>query len=271
MLDIHSYSELILHPWGDDHNQTTDPNMNFRNPIYNGLRGTAGAGSYREFMPATDLDRFVLLGNNMRDKIDDERGRVYSVQQGMDLYPTTGTSEDYAYGRHFVDPSKRRITAFVLETGSEFQPTFTEGIRIIKEVSTGLINFCTNCLCVSEAAALMEHRFIEGEAGRRYADLFERHIGELIELTVADDKLLRDALATLQRVNTFIAADELGRNEPVSAKLVKSIDKLLGKYERKAGDPLKKALGRMRSDVKQFGGKTIDEGMMQLESTKEPA
>src|SRR5574340_1169753 len=34
MLDVHSYSELVLYPWGDDNNQSVDPNMNFKNPAY---------------------------------------------------------------------------------------------------------------------------------------------------------------------------------------------------------------------------------------------
>ena len=29
--DVHSYSPLILYPWGDDDNQTTNPSMNFQN------------------------------------------------------------------------------------------------------------------------------------------------------------------------------------------------------------------------------------------------
>ena len=36
VFDVHSYSELILYPWGDDESQTEDPDMNFRNPEYDG-------------------------------------------------------------------------------------------------------------------------------------------------------------------------------------------------------------------------------------------
>lgn len=59
----------------------------------------------------------------------------------MDLYPTTGTTEDYACSRHFADPSRRWIMAYVLETGTEFQPRFAEGYTIIQGVATGLVNF----------------------------------------------------------------------------------------------------------------------------------
>jgi carboxypeptidase T len=48
MIDVHSFRELVLYPWGDDDNQSTDPTMNFRNPAHDGMRGTAGDSIYRE-------------------------------------------------------------------------------------------------------------------------------------------------------------------------------------------------------------------------------
>ena len=50
-LSYHSYSELVLYPWGDDQNQTTDPNQNFQNPAFDGQRGTPG-NNYKEYIPA---------------------------------------------------------------------------------------------------------------------------------------------------------------------------------------------------------------------------
>ncbi len=99
--DVHSYSELLLYPWGDDDNQTIDPTMNFQNPAYDGQRGTPGDSLYREYIPQSDLDWYVSTGNRVRDAIAAVRGRTYTVQQGVGLYPTTGTSEDYVYTRHW--------------------------------------------------------------------------------------------------------------------------------------------------------------------------
>jgi len=146
LVDIHSYSELILHPWGDDNNQSTNPNMHFRDPVYDGLRGTVGDSTYREFIPEDDLERFAKIGRGVRDAIVKERGRAYTVEQGIDLYPTTGTSNDYAYSRHFVDGSQSKITAYVVETGQEFQPPFNEAFQIITEVCAGLVDFIRNSL-----------------------------------------------------------------------------------------------------------------------------
>ena len=41
-IDIHSFSQLILYCWGDDQNQTVDPEMNLANPIYDKKRGLGG-------------------------------------------------------------------------------------------------------------------------------------------------------------------------------------------------------------------------------------
>jgi murein tripeptide amidase MpaA len=39
MIDVHSYHQDILYPWGDDNDQTSKPFMNFSNPKYDGVRG----------------------------------------------------------------------------------------------------------------------------------------------------------------------------------------------------------------------------------------
>lgn len=111
MIDIHSYSELVLYPWGDDDNQTTDPNQNFLNPAFDGQRGVTGSG-YGEYIPEADLDDFIRMGGRIRDGIATVRGRTYLVQQSMSLYPTTGTIHDYAYSRHYLDTGRRRVLAF---------------------------------------------------------------------------------------------------------------------------------------------------------------
>ncbi|MDQ3973692.1 MAG: carboxypeptidase [Actinomycetota bacterium] len=137
MVDVHSYSELILYPWGDDDNQTTDPAQNFANPAFDGQRGVVGSG-YREYIPQPDLDWHLDTGIKVRDAIAAVRGRVYTLQQGVGLYPTSGTSNDYAYARHFVDAG-RRVYAYVFETAREFQPPRPEGAQVIEEGSAGLM------------------------------------------------------------------------------------------------------------------------------------
>lgn len=152
MLDIHSYSGLIMYPWGDDDEQTTNPAMNFYNPAYNGLRGKVGDTTYKEYIPKADLNWFVQTCNRMRDGIKAVRGIAYMVQPSVGLYPTTGTSDDYAYSRHFVDTGKHKVLAGVIETGREFQPPYAEALNIMTEISAGLIEFCLSAVAVTEAA-----------------------------------------------------------------------------------------------------------------------
>ncbi len=139
-VDIHSFSELILYPWGDDGNQSVDPNQNFRNPAFDGLRGTPGG--YREFMPAADQHRLVDLANRMEAALAAVRGTHYTVQQAVGLYPTSATSDDYIFSRHLVNPSKRKVYPFTIEFGSEFIPPFAEMQHIIRELGAAMTELC---------------------------------------------------------------------------------------------------------------------------------
>jgi hypothetical protein len=155
LIDVHSFGEDILYNWGDDDDQTTDPNMNFRNPAFDGKRGvpdsTAGGDreGYREYLPKADLDELVQLGTVMRDAIKAAHGRQYSVKGAVGLYPTSGTSDDYAYSRGFVDPRKGKVRGYTIEWGPQrgsipksFHPDYPDMVPIIEEVTAALLAFC---------------------------------------------------------------------------------------------------------------------------------
>ena len=78
------------------------------------------SAGYREYIPAFDLDWYLITGARIRDAIAAARGRTYILQQSIGLYPTSGTSDDYAYSRTFVDSQKRKVRGFTLETGQSF-------------------------------------------------------------------------------------------------------------------------------------------------------
>jgi hypothetical protein len=67
-IDWHSYSELILRPYGDTKNDS----------------------------PHEALHK--QLGDGIRDKIKQNRGKVYTSQKSIDLYATSGTANDWFYG-----------------------------------------------------------------------------------------------------------------------------------------------------------------------------
>jgi carboxypeptidase T len=146
-IDVHSYSEAILYNWGDDTDQTTNPAMNFQNPAFDGKRGLANDTAYKEYVAAADKTAMVQLAKRMRDAIQAVRGRTYTVEQSVGLYPTAGTSDDYAFSRYIVDKTKAKVYSYTIEWGrpsnpTAFHPPFPEMGKIIQEVTAGLLEFC---------------------------------------------------------------------------------------------------------------------------------
>jgi carboxypeptidase T len=155
-IDVHSFGEDILYNWGDDDDQTTDPSMSFHNPAFDGKRGipdTSVGGDkemYKEFIPADDLDDVIGLGDVMRDAIAAAHGRQYSVKGAVGLYPTSGTSDDYAYSRSFLDARKGKVRGYTIEWGPQrasipksFHPDYPDMKPIIEEVTAALFAFCS--------------------------------------------------------------------------------------------------------------------------------
>ncbi len=183
-VDIHSYSELVLYVWGDDDNQTTDASMNFMNAAYNTVRGIPDDTAYKEYIPADDLTAVVGLANRMHGAIQAVRAKNYTVQQSFDLYPTSGTSDDYVYSRHFVDPGKSKVHGFCIEWGTDFQPPWSEMENIILDISSGLVEFCLAAPCEGglievnlDTPALTFNDVPEGETAARAAVFTVRSCG----------------------------------------------------------------------------------------------
>jgi carboxypeptidase T len=145
-VDVHSHGELILYPWGDDENQSTDPDQNFLNPAFDGVRGKVdeeeGAAVYREFMPPTDQAALEQLAQAMDGAINAVRGKDYTVQQAVGLYPTSATSDDYIFSRHLVNPALGKVYGFTIEFGREFVPPYTEMRKIMADVAAALTELC---------------------------------------------------------------------------------------------------------------------------------
>jgi carboxypeptidase T len=277
MIDIHSYSEDFLYPWGDDENQSSNTGMNFKNATYNGLRGVPGDTQYKEYIPQPDWDWFVRTANRVVGAIHAARGHTYVAKESIGLYPTTGTSDDYAYARHFVDAGKRRIYAYTLETGREFQPPYREALEIINEVSAGLVEFLLASICVVDEVArtsrLMDRledfhaireRLARSKTGRAWIEQLERNGPALLQAFRADPKLRLRAAEILTA-----AADAVGpraqRGSVVSKTLVAQADDL-AKQLAARNKTLAKALTPFRRDVKRLAGKSLAAGLKTLDS-----
>ncbi|MFE4519459.1 M14 family metallopeptidase [Kitasatospora sp. NPDC056783] len=141
-VDVHSYSQDMLYNWGDDDNQSTTPDMNFRNSQYDGTRGLPGDLAYAEYIPKTDLDTAVLLAEAFCQGLHGVRGLTYRPLSGFHLYPTSGTSDDYVFARHFDDPDQGKVLGFTVEWGTRFHPPWAEMEKIVLDVDAGLVGFC---------------------------------------------------------------------------------------------------------------------------------
>jgi murein tripeptide amidase MpaA len=141
-VDLHSYGRHILHSWGDDAVQSTDPEMSFLNPSYDDKRGIQNDASYGEYMSAGDLDVALSLANSMKDAIRAVRGSSYQVASTFDFGTVSGTSDDYFYSRHFVDATIPTVISQVIEWGEETRPPYVEMQTIIEEISAALFALC---------------------------------------------------------------------------------------------------------------------------------
>jgi murein tripeptide amidase MpaA len=157
-MDLHSFSQVVLYGWGDDDSQGTDPDMNFRNPTYDGKRSLTlklnGDTTYKEYLPNGDELVARTLATAMADAIKAVRGKVYTAEPSVGLYPTTGTSTDWAYSRHFSNPAKGRMYAFCIEWGDTFRPLWPEMGLVIVDVSAALMELCLRAPCASNVTAV---------------------------------------------------------------------------------------------------------------------
>lgn len=150
LIDIHGCSSAVLYNWGDDANQSTDPTMNFRNPLWQGKRGLPG-DTYSEFNPAADTAIAAGLAARMKNAIQAVRESRYSAGPSFSLYAVSGTLHDYAYSRHWEAPPKPKIRAFVVEYGRTFHPEWSEMEATVGDVCAGLFEFC---VAVTEPSAV---------------------------------------------------------------------------------------------------------------------
>ncbi|MEX0658523.1 MAG: M14 family zinc carboxypeptidase, partial [Egibacteraceae bacterium] len=205
--DVHSFSELVLYPWGHAPMQTSDPAQRFTAlPT-----GTCQAipGAHQEYMTPRDRQRFETVAQRIVDAIAAVRGRTYTPQAGAALYPTTGTHGDYAYSRHIADPALRKVYGYTFETGpwagnarDSFHPADPAPIK--EEAESGLLALIQQCICAieligarllgrdEEVGALRRVRdemLATTPAGREWFALFERAQTPLVAVVRDDERL----------------------------------------------------------------------------------
>jgi carboxypeptidase T len=141
-VDVHCFGELLLFSWGDDENQSTDPHQNFLNPTFDGIRGVVGDSAYREFISAEDQAMLMGLAQSMNDALHAVRGKRYTVQQAVGLYPTSATSDDYVFNRHRINGALGKVYGFTIEFGEQFVPPYAEMRKVMADVAAALTELC---------------------------------------------------------------------------------------------------------------------------------
>ncbi|HWO62623.1 MAG TPA: M14 family zinc carboxypeptidase, partial [Umezawaea sp.] len=139
LVDVHSAVPVILHSWGSDENQSTRAEQTFLDRRFDGERGRPRDTAYGEYITPADLGTITALSRRMHDAVKAVRDDDYPVEQAYGLYPTSGASDDYAFSRHFTDPTKTKVHGFTIECGHTFQPTWTEAEHVIREVSAAAL------------------------------------------------------------------------------------------------------------------------------------
>jgi murein tripeptide amidase MpaA len=282
MVDVHSYSELVLYPWGDDDNQTTDPNQNFQNPAFDGQRGMPGT-NYKEYIPPDDLTAHQAMGNRIRNGIAAVRGRSYTVQQSISLYPTTGTWHDYAYSRKFVETGRRRILGFTLETAQQFQPGDVEKALVISETQAGLMECLFQTLCPAETVQALsatqtfalqamrefrDERMHASAKGRRLDELYQRHAGEVFELLTSKPDVLDAARSALATASAMAATPE-ARSKPIDAKQAAEFHRIVELLRSLGSRELRADIATALAALGKFEGTPLD-ALFKVPKTPEP-
>ena len=153
-VDVHSYSELVLYPWGHAGTQSLDPTKRFTGLATGTCTASVPTG-YSEYMPPIDVQRFTTVAARIVADIAAVRGRRYTPESSFKLYPTTGTLGEYAYSRHIADPTKYRTYGFSFETGP-FQGNVADSFHpadpslIKRDAKAGMLGLLQQSVCAIE-------------------------------------------------------------------------------------------------------------------------
>ncbi|MBK9316805.1 MAG: hypothetical protein IPM55_21545 [Acidobacteria bacterium] len=92
-VDVHSFSEFVLFPWGHAPTQTTQPLLNFTSLLM-GFCLTIDPPGHQESMPPTDQLKYQTVATRVADAIRAVRGRNYVLETIYQVYngTTTGTT-----------------------------------------------------------------------------------------------------------------------------------------------------------------------------------
>jgi murein tripeptide amidase MpaA len=269
-LDVHSFSELVLYPWGHAPSQTSDPSQAFTG-LATATCAPLSPSTYREYLSSRDRLRMRTVARQMAEAIHDVRGRAYVPEPGQALYATTGTSADYAYGRHIADPTAHKTYGFAMETGpylvdypTSFHPTDPSLVQ--RDTKAGILALLDRSICAIEligatlpagSSAVRSVRRVRDDAlastrsGRAWIALVGRVQTRVLGAVLADERLTRQATALLERAGELLDGD----GKVTAADVEHGIAFLDALARAKLPKPVRRDLAEVRAVVERSSGK----------------
>ena len=285
-LDVHSFTGLVLYPWGHAHTQTTDPSQNFTT-LATGTCAFLSPPGHLEYMLPRDLLRFQRVSAKIVADIQAVNGRSYTPTSVRGLYAATGTSTDYVYSRHIADPALRKTYGFGFETGlpilrpdgsvnypESFHPANPEPTKI--ETRSGIISLLLQSICAIEfigttlfrparrlekMRGVRDQQLATTDAGRKLIALFERVQIPLLGLILADKYLTKEAMSLLDTSLKLLENEEA---KVPTRELERGLAFLDSLANRTTSKSLRRDLDTIRKQVKSSGNKTVGKVLKQL-------
>lgn len=286
-VDVHSFSEFVLFPWGHAPTQTTQPLPNFTSLLMGFCRSLDPPG-HQEFMPPTDQLKYQTVATRIADAIRAVRGRNYVLKTIFQVYngSTTGTSSDYVYSRHIANPALRKAFAFAFETGPDlgdirqsFQPSDPEPIK--NDTKAGLVALIQQSVCaiefigetiqagtVESIRAARDELLRPTEKGRGWIELVASVQAELLGKVLSDKALTKRAISLLSRVQKLAAKR---KKATVSARDVEDGIEFLESLKSRTTHPeVREAISIVNRQLQKAAGQTVEAILKKLAKSNPP-
>ena len=286
-VDVHSFSQFVLFPWGHAPTQTTQPLPNFTSLLMGFCRPLDPPG-HQEYMPPTDQLKYQTVATRVADAIRAVRGSNYVLKSIYQVYggTTTGTSTDYVYSRHIANPALRKTFAFAFETGPNtgnallsFQPNDPEPVK--NDTKAGLMALIQQSVCAIEfigetlqAGTVQPIRLARdellrsGEKGRGWVELVTSVQAELLGMVLSDRALTRRAISLLRRAQKLAAKRETAT---VSTQDVEDGVEFLESLSTRARRPeVRQAISAASRQLQKAAGQTVGVALQRLAKSNPP-